>query len=399
MIKLAPARRLIALAFVSVALIVSGCAVPPAAGGDPTPTPPAQAPAAASDERPVAILAERAYAAELAQPAEPTPTATRPALRGVNTPTPEPEPEPTPGEAAVPAVIPTPSPRPAGTPPRVGLQAGHWKSNELPDELARFRNSTGARWGNVTEAELNLDIVNRIKPLLEAEGVVVDIIPATVPPSYDADAFIAIHADGSNSGAPRGWKLATPWRASPASQMLLEAVHSAYGPATGMPEDVGGVTVNMKGYYAFNNRRHVHAIAQTTPGIIVEMGFMTSAADREILFGQPDRVARGIADGILAYLRQRDPNDGAALLPPDFPNLRAGPAGAVLRAAPSDEARVLRTLEPDSRVFVIGRQEGWYQVFARDVPGTSGWIREDQLVVAPAGPPSAPQPEPTSTNP
>lgn len=258
---------------------------------------------------------------------------------------------------------------------------GHLRSNELPDELARLRNSTGTRWGDVTEADLNLDIVNRIKPLLEAQGVVVDVIPATVPIAYDADAFVAIHADGSASAAARGWKLATPWRTSEASRALMNAVAAAYGPATGLPEDVGGVTVNMKGYYAFNYRRHQHAIARTTPAIIVEMGFMTNAADRSVLFGQPDRVARGIADGIMAYLNTRDPNNGAALLPPEFSTLRTVPGGAALRAAPRDDARLLANLEGDASLFPYDKVEGWYQVFVRGQSRMQGWVREDQVIV------------------
>jgi N-acetylmuramoyl-L-alanine amidase len=122
---------------------------------------------------------------------------------------------------------------------------GHLRSDELPEELARLRASTGARWGSVTEAELNLAVANRVKPLLEAQGVVVDLLPATVPPGYDADAFIAIHADGSSSPAARGWKLATPWRTSAVSRALMHAVAAAYGPATGLPQDSGGVTFNM----------------------------------------------------------------------------------------------------------------------------------------------------------
>nr|MCU0495061.1 N-acetylmuramoyl-L-alanine amidase [Chloroflexaceae bacterium] len=244
-----------------------------------------------------------------------------------------------------PTAVPTPTPRPAGTPWRVGLQVGHWKVNELPDELARLRTSTGASWNGISEAELNMSIVTRVKPLLEAQGVVVDMLPATVPPRYDADAFIAIHADGVVGATKRGWKIATPWRASQASRQLLRAISDNY-PATGIPEDVGGVTVNMRGYYAFSYRRFVHAIAPTTPAVILEMGFMTSAADREVMFGQPDLVAQAIANGIMAYLQQRNPNDGAALLPPEFPVLRAKPEGAILRAAPNDNARVLATITP-----------------------------------------------------
>ena len=257
-----------------------------------------------------------------------------------------------------PTVIPTPSPRPAGTPWRVGLQVGHWKSSELPEELARLRNSTGAYYGGINEAELNLDIAQRVKPLLEAQGVIVDLLPATVPPSYDADAFIAIHADGSSSARVRGWKVATPWRTSPASQQLRDAMATSYSQATGLPQDLNGITFNMRGYYAFSYRRHTHAIARTTPAIILEMGFMTNASDRAVMFGQADRVAQGIVDGAMNYLRARDPLDGAALLPPEFPVLRAIPSGTVLRATPRDDARVLATIDPEQRITPFRLSDG-----------------------------------------
>ena len=321
----------------------------------------------------------------MVQQEEPTTTPTQPILVGRATPTAQVEPD---REA-------TPTPRPAGTPPRVGLQVGHLRSHELPDELARLRTSTGARWGNITEAELNLDIALRVQPLLEARGIVVDILPATVPPSYDADAFIAIHADGNASGRPRGWKLATPWRASLASRALMAAVQGSYGPATGLPYDANGVTVNMRGYYAFSYNRYEHAIARTTPAIIVELGYMTNALDRDVMFGRPDDVARGIADGIIAYFDQRDPNDGAALLPPEFPAMRAIDEGAELRAAPRENARLIVRVTPEMRVSPFQLENGWYEVFVRyDNQRSIGFIREDQLT------PINAEPElPPSTNP
>ncbi|MCX7790935.1 MAG: N-acetylmuramoyl-L-alanine amidase [Chloroflexaceae bacterium] len=349
----------------------------------------------------LALLLSACVAARAAPPAPPTmPTATptapavvarvQPGPTGVASPTAALAPAPS--VTALPA---TPTPRPPGTPPRVGLQVGHLRSDELPEELARLRASTGARWGNVTEAELNLAVANRVKPLLEAHGVVVDLLPATVPPGYDADAFIAIHADGSSSPAARGWKLATPWRTSAASRALMNAVAAAYGPATGLPQDSGGVTFNMKGYYAFSYRRYQHAIARTTPAIIIEMGFMTSAADRAVLFGQPERVARGIADGVLAYLRQRDPNDGAALLPPDYPVMRAVAAGAVVRAAPRDDARILLRAGEGARIVPFDRLDGYYQAFVRAGEArVVGWVREDELIATDEQPVF-----PTPTNP
>jgi N-acetylmuramoyl-L-alanine amidase len=38
------------------------------------------------------------------------------------------------------------------------------------------------------------------------------------------------------------------------------------------------------------------------PQAIVEMGFLTSATDRQSLIGNPDRLARGLADGVSAFL-------------------------------------------------------------------------------------------------
>ncbi|MCS6881120.1 MAG: N-acetylmuramoyl-L-alanine amidase [Oscillochloridaceae bacterium] len=328
-----------------------------------------------------ACIAARAAPPPPTMPA-PSPTARATIARSLAAPTGGSSPTPAPApETSTTAPLATPTPRPPGTPPRVGLQAGHLRADELPEELARLRTSTGARWGDVTEAELNLAIANRVRALLEAQGVVVDILPATVPPGYDADAFIAIHADGSGNSAARGWKLATPWRASAASRALMQAVAASYGPATGLPEDGGGVTFNMKGYYAFSYRRYQHAIARTTPAIIIEMGFMTSAADRAVLFGQPERVARGIAEGVLAYLRQRNPNDGAALLPPEYPVMRAVATGALVRAAPRNDARVLLRAGEGARIVPFDKLDGYYQAFVRAGDArVVGWVREDELI-------------------
>ena len=280
---------------------------------------------------------------------------------------------------ATPSAIPTPSPRPAGTPARVGIQVGHWKSKELPEELARLRSSSGAFAGGYAEADVNLNVANRVVKLLESRGLLVDLIPATVPASYDADVFVAIHADGSSSTNSRGFKLATPWRTSRASQHLLDSMVEEYATATGMPQD-GAVTFNMRGYYAFNYRRHTHAIARTTPAVIVEMGFLTNAADRAMMIDQADRVAVGIANGIVRYLNERDPSDGAALLPPEYKTQRPIAAeGVDVLAAPRENANVLAHIGPDGRLFIFQERDGWYQVVVRGGGRITGWVRRDQV--------------------
>ncbi|HMP43331.1 MAG TPA: N-acetylmuramoyl-L-alanine amidase, partial [Roseiflexaceae bacterium] len=260
---------------------------------------------------------------------------------------------------------PTPTPRPEGTPMRVGIQAGHWNSRDLPDEQARLRTSAGAFAAGYAEWQINLDIARRVEKLLIAEGVAVDVLPATVPPSYDADAFVALHADGSRSTASRGYKLATPWRTSRASADLMAALDTEYGALTRLPRD-GAVTVNMRGYYAFNYRRHTHAIAATTPAVILEMGFLTNPSDRAFMVNQADRVAQAIANGVLRYLRERDPSDGAALMPPEYPIQRPISAdGLVVRAAPRDNARVLGRAPGDARMVVFSERDGWYEIAVR----------------------------------
>lgn len=272
-----------------------------------------------------------------------------------------------------------PTPQPAGTPPHVGIQVGHWKTNELPDELARFRTSTGARYGNITEAQVNLNIGQRVVAMLQQEGVVVDLLPATMPISYTADAVVSLHADGSRSTAARGFKLATPWRTSRASQHLLDSLTSEYR-SVGFPQD-GSITTNMRGYYAFSYRRFQHATARITPAVIFEMGFLTNATDRAVMLNQPDRIARAIANGVLRYLRERDPNDTQALLPPQYPVVHAQAGGITLRATPSDSGRAIAQVDPSKRMMIFSERNGWLNVFVRGQGTTIGWVRRDQVVV------------------
>ena len=189
---------------------------------------------------------------------------------------------------------------------RVGLQAGHWRADELPDELRRLRAATGTYGGGVDEWALNLDVARRAAARLEGEGITVDVLPATVPPGYQADAFVAIHADGDASGRFSGFKLARATRSAIPEQddRLLDAISGTYAAATGLPLD-SRVSRNMTGYYAFSSRRFTHAVAPTTPAVIIEMGFMTSPSDLPVLLNNPEALAAGISRGVFRFLEQR----------------------------------------------------------------------------------------------
>lgn len=191
--------------------------------------------------------------------------------------------------------------RPEGA-AKVALQIGHLRNDEVPDELRRLKGNTGATGGGFTEAEVNQMIAEETKVLLEAKGISVELLPATVPENYWADVFVAIHADGSEDILKSGYKLASPRRDVTGNSVKLEkAIEQTYGKATGLELDPN-VTRNMRGYYAFSWRRYDHAIHPMTASVILETGFLTSPYDRQTIVNQPEISARGLADGIVAYL-------------------------------------------------------------------------------------------------
>jgi len=191
--------------------------------------------------------------------------------------------------------------RPEG-PARVGLQVGHWKNSDMPEELQRLEGNTGTSGGGRWEWEVNLDVAVRTKDILESRGVKVDILPATVPPAYLADVFLAIHADGSVDRTKSGYKFANPRRDyTGKGERLLESLEQAYSESTGLAEDPN-VTRNMRGYYAFAWWRYEHAVHPMTVAAIAETGFLTSPSDQRLLIGKPEIVAGALAEGIWNYL-------------------------------------------------------------------------------------------------
>ena len=164
----------------------------------------------------------------------------------------------------------------------------------------------GAEYGGVKEKDLNLAIASKTASLLEAEGVTVRMT-RSIDQSVDlyarsglantlgADLFVSIHCNASvehddalgvytcaYSQGTEGWQLA---------QILRETMLDATGAADfGMEE------------------RPNLAVLRTAqvPAALVECGFMSTPSELALLT-QPeyqDKLARGIADGILACLAQ-----------------------------------------------------------------------------------------------
>lgn len=195
---------------------------------------------------------------------------------------------------------------------RVGIQVGHLKSGEVPAEFPGIRrNGAGTSYKNITEVSINHNIATRAAQQLRdmaltslGRPILVDILPATIPAGYVADALVAIHADGNPNKKKRGFKVASPRRDFRGVSTALEiALRDAYSLETALPED-SIPTTNMRGYYAFNWQRFEHTIHPMTPAAIIEIGFMSNKADRDFLLTQDTKVARGIARGIIAFLSQ-----------------------------------------------------------------------------------------------
>ena len=200
-----------------------------------------------------------------------------------------------------PGPIPTPEEwhAPDG-PVRIALQVGHWRTDEAPRELSGLRRN-GASWNGLAEWEVNLEIARHAGAMLEELGYVVDILPAVVPPDYRAHLFVAIHADASNDPSATGYRVAAPSRdATGRAADFVNVLNRTYGEATGIRR-LPTVTRRMRNYYAFNFRRYEHALHPMTIAVIIETGFLTNAGDREVIVAQPERVARGIVEGIAAF--------------------------------------------------------------------------------------------------
>lgn len=188
-------------------------------------------------------------------------------------------------------------------PPKIALQIGHLNSDKHPDELQNLRNNTGARYKDITETQVNENIALATANILKNSGVDVQILDAVVTPNYWADAFVAIHADGSDDVSKSGFKISGPWRDfTEDSDKLAHFITLEYEQNINMEWD-SNITTNMRGYYAFSWWKYKHSIHPMTTGVIVETGFLTNAHDRSIIVDQPELVASAIANGILNYLR------------------------------------------------------------------------------------------------
>jgi len=179
----------------------------------------------------------------------------------------------------------TPSPR-----PRIGIVAGH------------SGNDSGAVCSDgLTEVEVNLKIAAMVQQILINEGFSVDLFQEKDPRlfEYAGLVLVSIHNDSCEyiNDQATGFKVAVSnvnpmaTRADRLEACMIER----YRAATGLTYKPSSITPDMLEYHVFNE------IYNQTPAAIIETGFLN--LDRQILTEHTDLVAKGVADGILCFVR------------------------------------------------------------------------------------------------
>lgn len=199
----------------------------------------------------------------------------------------------------------SPKPPPTKPPIKVGIQIGHLDMADVPDELHNISWDFGAEFNGVTELSVNTNIGNQVANLLRKSGVEVDVLSATVPAGYTADAFVSIHADGLNETYVSGFEVgASSFDTTNKSATLAQEIDRAFEDKTKLTF-YPAISDNMTQYYAFNFNKFKAAISSTTPAVLIECGFLSNSDDRIFLAKHSDLAAQGIANGVMDFINNR----------------------------------------------------------------------------------------------
>ena len=286
------------LAVLALALVVLAVAC---AGGRPAEDPPAPKPASEPQPEP-----------------EPAP---EPQPEPEPVPEPQPEPEPAPEPQPEPQPEPESEPAPEPAPKRLividpGHQAeGNYDTEPLgpgaDEQKAKVSSGTRGVETGLAEYELNLTVSALLRDILTARGYDVvlthetaevdisNIERAAMANELQADAFVRIHANGSEDPERHGALTICPTPENPyhpenyaPSRALSEAILDALCAETGALREQVWETDTMTGI----NHSEV-------PVTIVEMGYMSNR-EEDLLLSDPayqQKLAAGIANGIDAF--------------------------------------------------------------------------------------------------
>jgi N-acetylmuramoyl-L-alanine amidase len=188
----------------------------------------------------------------------------------------------------LPSPVPTATLGPTSEPsPKVGIVAGHYGFDSgaiCPDGLQ--------------EVEITFAIAEKVVALLRRKGYQVELLGEFDEAilGYQADAFVSLHADSCDIAGASGFKVARVTHSAVPEEEdhLVECLWDEYEKWTGLARHEDSITSDMRQYHAFRK------IDPETPGAIIEMGFMLD--DRNILLYEQQKVARGIASGVICFL-------------------------------------------------------------------------------------------------
>lgn len=182
-----------------------------------------------------------------------------------------------------------PPPEPTPARPRIGIIAGHWQfdSGAICDDGLR-------------EVDITTIVARQVVDRLRQQGYDAEMLGEYDDrlQGYRGSALVSIHVDSCMYDLT-GYKCVGSSRQPAArdSALLVQSITQAYPAATGLAFHTNTITPDMTNYHAFQR------IDSRTPAAIIELGFMSG--DRGLLVGRPERAARGIADGVGAFLSSK----------------------------------------------------------------------------------------------
>ncbi len=192
-------------------------------------------------------------------------------------------------------------------PPRAGIIAGH-------SGIAAYGPTQGQTDpGSVcsdgfSETSVTMAVARQAVALLQAQGITVDVLEEFDPrlDHYEADALVALHT-GPCEPSRHGFQVTHSYTRDNAYDAGLDAcLYNRYGAATHLPFSASVAEMQtLSQYHAF------FQIAPTTPGAILQLGQLSK--DRALLHDHTDLVARGVADGLLCFLKPPAPTSIQAL--------------------------------------------------------------------------------------